>query len=162
MHSDLVEKTEVATLEQLEKYCMHLKNKMSAKTILLFDGPLGSGKTKTIECLLHLIGVQGVGSPTFALHHSYTSQNLSPTLTIDHFDLYRIGNASDLESIGFWDVFSRSKGWVLVEWSKRLERDHLPRDWHIVSIEIEFSNSNSTKNSAHSTRVFTTSVLNKV
>lgn len=130
-----IEKKEVSTLEQLESYCVELAKKMTTKTVLLIDGPMGAGKTKTVQSLLSLMGFRGVTSPTFALHHSYRL----PNIIVEHFDLYRIENLADLESTGFWDIFSCHKGWVIIEWSKYLVRNQLPCDWDVISVDIEFS-----------------------
>lgn len=124
----------IANLEELERYCQDLRLLLGEKSVLFLRGRLGAGKTKIVELLLKNFGFTEVSSPTFALHHRY---EVKGGFTIDHFDLYRIESEGDLESIGFWDVFARNKGWVIVEWPERLSRDLLSPDWPVIEIEIQ-------------------------
>ena len=56
-----------------------------------------------------------VKSPTFALVHEYKGE----TLSVFHFDMYRIDGEDDLYSIGFYDYLDR-RGVCLVEWSEKI------------------------------------------
>jgi tRNA A37 threonylcarbamoyladenosine biosynthesis protein TsaE len=54
---------------------------------------------------------------------------------IHHFDLYRIQDASDLESIGFLEVVLKPEI-TLIEWAKKLDSSDLPVGKRVISIEI--------------------------
>jgi tRNA threonylcarbamoyladenosine biosynthesis protein TsaE len=73
----------VSDFDELENFCKQLHQVLGDRAILLVQGALGAGKTKTVELLLKQIGVRSVSSPTFALHHEYKSA----FFTVDHFDL---------------------------------------------------------------------------
>ena len=83
--------------------------------MLLLSGPLGAGKSALARGLLRAAGVAGpVPSPTFTLVEPYRSGRLR----IFHLDLYRLGDASELELLGFSDMRERG-ALVLIEWPER-------------------------------------------
>ncbi|OFZ11797.1 MAG: tRNA (adenosine(37)-N6)-threonylcarbamoyltransferase complex ATPase subunit type 1 TsaE [Bdellovibrionales bacterium RBG_16_40_8] len=125
----------ISSLAELEDYTRSLARILAERSIILLKGPLGVGKTKTVEYLLKQRGYSYVASPTFALHRLYQLEDF----TIHHFDLYRIENEDDLETTGFWDVFSNESGWVIVEWADRINVAHLPMNWQVIEIDIEFA-----------------------
>lgn len=107
---------------------------LSDREILLFEGPLGAGKTQLVRFLLENLGTREACSPTFAIHHRYETVRGS----VDHLDLYRLEDEDDLESTGFWDLFSIQKGLILIEWADRLDSSWLPPDWACRRIRIDF------------------------
>ncbi len=127
-----VEEVSIKNLAELEKFCDHLRAHLGERVLLLLDGPVGAGKTKTVELLLKAMGIHDVASPTFALHHRYRVRGV----VVDHYDLYRIGNEDDLETIGFWENLAVSRGLIIVEWAERLNIDVLPTAWSIVQMKI--------------------------
>src|ERR1700722_14955230 len=78
------------------------KEKKGAKLILL-EGPLGAGKTQFAQGLIHFFLNKKIPvlSPTYSIVNAYQIGKRS----IYHVDLYRLRDADDLESIGFWDFF---------------------------------------------------------
>jgi tRNA threonylcarbamoyladenosine biosynthesis protein TsaE len=130
---------QIKNLIELNEFCTHLVKEFSEKTILLLDGPMGVGKTKTIDTIVRSLAVENASgghaaSPTFGLHNQYQFKELS----IDHFDLYRIESEDDLESTGFWDVFLKPKGWIFIEWPDRLDVRNLPAGWKILKLSMKF------------------------
>ena len=84
--------------------------------VLALFGGMGMGKTAFARGLARGLGVTGeVSSPTFALVHEYTG-----TLTMYHFDMYRVTDWDDLYSTGFFD-YLESGGVLLIEWSENVE-----------------------------------------
>ncbi len=83
--------------------------------LITLTGPLGAGKTTLVRSFLRTLGHRGaVRSPTYTLVEIYDFA----TFSVAHLDLYRLGDASELEFLGYRD-FSES-GWVcLVEWPER-------------------------------------------
>ncbi|MBQ7391926.1 MAG: tRNA (adenosine(37)-N6)-threonylcarbamoyltransferase complex ATPase subunit type 1 TsaE, partial [Clostridia bacterium] len=93
-------------------------------------GDLGVGKTAFIRGFVSVISPAAtVRSPTFALVNEYRARPRS----VFHFDMYRIEDEDDLDSIGFYDYLDRN-GICLVEWSERIPYA-LPDDYIRVTIE---------------------------
>lgn len=78
-------------------------------------GDLGVGKTAFVSGFINaLVPDAKVKSPTFALVHEYRAKT-----PIFHFDMYRIEDEDELESIGFYDYFDR-RGFMLCEWCENI------------------------------------------
>lgn len=81
--------------------------------LILLQGELGSGKSTLARSMLRAYGHKGaVPSPTYTLVEPYSF----PDFNVYHIDLYRIGNASELEFLGWSDL---DDGLRLVEWPDR-------------------------------------------
>lgn len=82
-------------------------------------GDLGSGKTTLLKGIIHSaagIDFQDVCSPTFNYLNIYQGKFLS----VYHFDLYRLVNATQFISAGFDDFFYL-KGLCCLEWSEKID-----------------------------------------
>ncbi|MDX1482087.1 MAG: tRNA (adenosine(37)-N6)-threonylcarbamoyltransferase complex ATPase subunit type 1 TsaE [Woeseiaceae bacterium] len=81
--------------------------------LVALEGELGAGKTTLVRALLQSLGYRGpVPSPTYTLVEPYDVSGTG----IHHVDLYRIGDAAELEFLGWSDI---RQGLVLVEWPDR-------------------------------------------
>lgn len=112
--------------DELAAFATELKTHFQPKTVLLLEGEVGSGKTETVKALARLSGWKEVSSPSFAIHQQYHAIDGT---SADHLDLYRLESEDDLESTGFWDLFSEPRGLIIIEWADRLNSDYLPPDW---------------------------------
>ena len=89
----------------------------------------GSGKTKFVEGFLSYFGLENeISSPTFTIVNEYKND----TVTIFHFDVYRLSDSSEFYEIGGDEYFD--KGICLIEWGE-LIKDALPKNY----IHISFS-----------------------
>ena len=83
---------------------------------LALYGDLGVGKTALVRGFTSAVAPRArVKSPTFALVNEYRGD----TLSVFHFDMYRIEDEDSLYSIGFYDYLDR-RGICLVEWSEKI------------------------------------------
>jgi tRNA threonylcarbamoyladenosine biosynthesis protein TsaE len=80
--------------------------------LLSLEGPLGAGKTSLVRGIAIGLGVdpREVRSPTFVLHHVYTSARLR----LHHLDLYRLGPGASLDLLDPEELLLT--GAVCVEW----------------------------------------------
>ncbi len=93
-----------------------ITNCQSAAVITL-KGELGSGKTTLVRGALEARGIiTGVRSPTYTLIEYYELEGLS----VAHLDLYRLGDAEELEYLGYRD-YLESDTLCFIEWPDRAE-----------------------------------------
>ncbi|WP_105372228.1 tRNA (adenosine(37)-N6)-threonylcarbamoyltransferase complex ATPase subunit type 1 TsaE [Neorhizobium huautlense] len=88
---------------------------------LALSGDLGAGKSTLARALLRALADDDeleVPSPTFTLVQSYDLR-----IPAAHFDLYRLGHASELDELGFEEALAN--GICLVEWPE-IADDLLP------------------------------------
>lgn len=98
--------------------------------VLVLKGELGAGKTVFVRGLATAMGIDEslVNSPSFTLINEYPGEK-----ALFHFDLYRLGDVSELHEIG-WDEYLQRDGLVVVEWGEKAA-EYLPATYY----EIEFS-----------------------
>jgi tRNA threonylcarbamoyladenosine biosynthesis protein TsaE len=115
--------------------------------VVLLSGDLGAGKTTFTQGLAAGLGVAtGVTSPTFTLVHEYAG----PSLTLFHFDPYRLSGPDDLADLGFEEYLER-EGVVVVEWAERLG-PLAPREHLSVRLEAGQNDERTITLSAHGLR----------
>ena len=80
--------------------------------IICLDGDLGVGKTVFTQGFAAGLGIDDyVNSPTFNIVKEYEGGRLP----LYHFDVYRIGDPSEMEEIGYEDYFY-GQGVSIIEW----------------------------------------------
>ncbi len=85
--------------------------------IFTLGGPLGAGKTTLTQAVGLGLDVPGscyITSPTFSLLHEYPGR-----FSLYHLDLYRLGDESEIEELGFLD-YIYGNGLTVIEWPDRL------------------------------------------
>lgn len=98
------------TLETIAQIANQLLQ-LNEKTIL-FDAPMGAGKTTLIKEICKQLGsTDNFSSPTYQLVNEYTFL----TGKIYHFDLYRLQSLEELLDIGFED-YLQPNNYCLIEW----------------------------------------------
>lgn len=99
-------------------------------SVYCLNGDLGVGKTVFTQGFASGLGIEGpVNSPTFTIVQQYDDGRLP----FHHFDVYRIGDISEMDEIGYEDCFY-GDGVSLIEWSGLIE-ELLPEEVITVTIE---------------------------
>ena len=97
-------------------------------------GDLGVGKTVLTQGVAAGLGIEGpVNSPTFTILQVYEGGRIP----FYHFDVYRIGDVSEMDEIGYEDCFY-GNGISLVEWANLVE-EILPEHYTEIRIEKDLS-----------------------
>lgn len=85
--------------------------------VYCLDGDLGVGKTVFTQGFAKGLGIwSDVNSPTFTIIQQYEEGRLP----LYHFDVYRIGDISEMDEIGYEDCFY-GEGVCLIEWASLVE-----------------------------------------
>ena len=102
--------------------------------IICLNGDLGVGKTVFTQGFAAGLGIEGpVNSPTFTILQLYEEGRIP----LYHFDVYRIGDVSEMDEIGHEDCFF-GEGVSLIEWPERIE-EILPGKLTWVDIETDLA-----------------------
>lgn len=85
--------------------------------LVLLSGDLGAGKTFLARSIIQNLAGSAIDvpSPTFILASPYDL----PPFPLVHYDLYRLGDAAELDELGIEDAVA--DGVALVEWPELLD-----------------------------------------
>ena len=103
------------------------------RTVVVFRGEMGAGKTTLIREICAELGVEDtVTSPTFAIVNHYKGEG---ERNIYHFDFYRINDIREAYDFGYEEYFF-SGDLCLVEWPEKIEQI-LPENVVTVRITVD-------------------------
>jgi len=99
-------------------------------TLLLF-GELGAGKTQLTKGIASGLGIaEIIKSPTFAYLNQFPTENGS----FYHYDLYRLAEGADFESLGLLETIENPDAITVIEWADRLG-GYTPANYIRVDLE---------------------------
>jgi tRNA threonylcarbamoyladenosine biosynthesis protein TsaE len=120
--------------EETAALAERLANACKPGEVYCLDGDLGVGKTLFSQGFARGLGItEPVNSPTFTIVQVYEEGRLP----LYHFDVYRIGDVSEMDEIGYEDYFF-GDGVCLIEWAELVE-EIIPADAHRIRIEKDLS-----------------------
>ena len=117
------DKADLSSEKQTEELALKFLNKLKPGNKLFLYGEMGVGKTTFVRYLINgfqkknKLIITEVTSPTFNLLSEYSINNL----TIKHYDLYRLKNESEVDSLGLFE--EEPDTIILVEWPEIIKRD---------------------------------------
>jgi len=115
--------------EQIGKNLAEMLTNLGKKrAYIAMRGEMGVGKTVFTRGFVSHFGRAIVKSPTYTIVNEYRVGGVN----IYHFDLYRIADGDDLESIGYHE-YVESDAYSIVEWSERVP-EYIPEDAITVTI----------------------------
>ena len=120
--------------EDTREFAKMLAKEAKEGQIYLLSGDLGTGKTAFAQGFAQGLGIEDyVNSPTFTIMQIYDKGRLP----LYHFDVYRIGDSSEMDELGYEEYFF-GNGVSLVEWPEMIE-DILPDDAIRITIEKDLT-----------------------
>ena len=117
------DKADLSSEKQTEELALKFLNKLKPGNKVFLYGEMGVGKTTFVRYLINgfqkknKLRLTEVTSPTFNLLNEYNINNL----TIKHYDLYRLKNEKEIDSLGLFEEEPDSI--ILVEWPEIIKRD---------------------------------------
>ncbi|MBQ1193134.1 MAG: tRNA (adenosine(37)-N6)-threonylcarbamoyltransferase complex ATPase subunit type 1 TsaE [Lachnospiraceae bacterium] len=101
-----------------------------AGEVICLNGDLGVGKTVFTQGFAEGLGIdEPINSPTFTIVQEYYDGRLP----LFHFDVYRIGDVSEMDEIGYEEYFY-GNGVCFIEWAELIE-EILPNKYTVINIE---------------------------
>lgn len=124
----------ITSEEELPQVAEAILAAAGRRTVIVFRGEMGAGKTTLIREIVAALGsTDTVTSPTFAIVNQYRGAENRP---IYHFDFYRIEDIREAYDFGYEEYFY-SGDLCLVEWPEKVEQ-LLPEE--VVTVRIAVDN----------------------
>ncbi len=121
---------ETRSAEETYQLGVEIGKKATQGQVYTMVGDLGVGKTVFTQGMAHgLEIVEPINSPTFTIVQVYDEGRLP----FYHFDVYRIGDISEMDEIGYED-YVYGEGVSLIEWANLIE-EILPEKRISITIE---------------------------
>lgn len=121
---------ETRSAEETYQLGVEIGKKAVKGQVFTLVGDLGVGKTVFTQGLAKGLDIQeSISSPTFTIVQVYDEGRLP----FYHFDVYRIGDISEMDEIGYED-YVYGEGVSLIEWANLIE-EILPENRTSIIIE---------------------------
>ena len=121
---------ETRSAEETYQLGVDIGKNAKAGQVYTLVGDLGVGKTVFTQGLAKGLEIEeSISSPTFTIVQVYDEGRLP----FYHFDVYRIGDISEMDEIGFED-YVYGEGVSLIEWANLIE-EILPESRIAITIE---------------------------
>lgn len=121
---------ETRSAEETYQLGIEIGQKATKGQVYTLVGDLGVGKTVFTQGLAKGLEIdEPISSPTFTIVQVYEEGRLP----FYHFDVYRIGDISEMDEIGFED-YVYGEGVSLIEWANLIE-EILPEEHISITIE---------------------------
>lgn len=121
---------ETRSAEETYQLGIEIGQKANKGQVYTLVGDLGVGKTVFTQGLAKGLKInEPISSPTFTIVQVYDEGRLP----FYHFDVYRIGDISEMDEIGFED-YVYGEGVSLIEWANLIE-EILPEERIAITIE---------------------------
>ena len=118
-------------IDQLPQAAAWLIQHSEGKNVLVFQAPMGAGKTTLIKSICETLGVtDNTSSPTFSIVNEYQS----PDGPVYHFDFYRLKEEQEAFDLGYEEYFYSGQ-YCFIEWPEKIP-NLIPEDSMKVEIEI--------------------------
>lgn len=120
------------SLDQIQQVAKQILNNLEHK-VILFQAPMGSGKTTLIKQLAKELNINDItSSPTFSIVNEYQSQDKAHT--VYHFDLYRIQDEEEAYDMGM-EEYLDSGAYCFIEWPENTP-NIIPPEHTLIHIEV--------------------------
>ncbi len=121
---------ETRSAEDTFKLGVEIGKKAVKGQVFTLVGDLGVGKTVFTQGLARGLEIEeSISSPTFTIVQVYDEGRLP----FYHFDVYRIGDISEMDEVGYED-YVYGEGVSLIEWANLIE-EILPENRTAIKIE---------------------------
>ncbi len=125
-----MEVTETNSAEETYELGRQIGIRAKAGDVYTLTGDLGAGKTVFTQGVAAGLGIdEAISSPTFTVLQIYDEGRLP----LYHFDVYRIGDAAEMDEIGYEEYFYGG-GVCMIEWADLIE-EILPPSYYRITIE---------------------------
>ena len=126
--------TETHNSKETYEIGFNMGKSAKAGDVYCLDGDLGVGKTVFTQGFAKGLGInEPINSPTFTIVQEYHEGRLP----LYHFDVYRIGDITEMEEIGYEEYFY-SEGVCLIEWGNLIS-EIMPENATYITISKDLS-----------------------
>lgn len=121
---------ETRSAQETYQLGVEIGSRAKAGQVYTMVGDLGVGKTVFTQGMANGLGItEPISSPTFTIVQVYEEGRLP----FYHFDVYRIGDITEMDEIGYED-YVYGEGVSLIEWANLIE-EILPENKIEITIE---------------------------
>lgn len=126
--------TETHNSKETYELGFNMGKSAKAGDVYCLDGDLGVGKTVFTQGFAKGLGInEPINSPTFTIVQEYYEGRLP----LYHFDVYRIGDITEMDEIGYEEYFY-SEGVCLIEWGNLIS-EIMPENATYITISKDLS-----------------------